>query len=109
MNGPTPETPPGGSLPVRANEQDHGQGVQDQHSDIFFAAIQTTRMPMIVTDPRRHDNPIVFANPAFLNMTGYSREEIVGTNCRFLQGPEMDPDTVAQLRHAVQHEREVSV
>jgi PAS domain-containing protein len=54
--------------------------------DPFAAAIRATRMPMIVTDPRQPDNPIVFANDAFLHLTGYRRDEVMGRNCRFLQG-----------------------
>ena len=84
-------------------------GVDDHSSDIFFAAVETTRMPMILTDPKQPDNPIVFANHAFLTMTGYSGQEIVGTNCRFLQGPETDRDTVAEVRAAVANQSEVSV
>ena len=59
--------------------------------DPFAAAIRATRMSMLITDPRQPDNPIVFANNAFLRLTGYKREEVVGRNCRFLQGPETDP------------------
>jgi PAS domain S-box-containing protein len=77
--------------------------------DIFFAAVEKTRMPMIVTDPRKPDNPVVFANPAFLQMTGYSMEEVVGNNCRFLQGPETDPATVAEMRQAIQERRDVAL
>lgn len=80
--------------------------VSDPKSEIFFAAVETTRMPMIVTDPRQHDNPIIFANPAFLAMTGYTPEELIGRNCRFLQGPETDPDTVSQVRQAIAEQRE---
>ncbi|MBP0443257.1 PAS domain-containing protein [Roseomonas sp. SSH11] len=83
-------------------------GVSDTHSDVFFAAVEMTRMPMIVTDPHQPDNPIVFANQAFLNMTGYEPEEIIGRNCRFLQGPETDRATVAELRHAVETRREIA-
>jgi len=54
--------------------------------DIFFVAVQTTRMPMCVTDPRQPDNPIIFVNKAFRDMTGYSDPELLGVNCRFLQG-----------------------
>jgi PAS domain S-box-containing protein len=78
----------------------------DHHSDIFFAAVEATRMPMIVTDPRQPDNPIIFANKAFAGMTGYAADEVVGRNCRFLQGPETDPATVAELRQAIADRRE---
>jgi PAS domain S-box-containing protein len=77
--------------------------------NIFFAAVETTRMPMTITDPKKPDNPIIFANNAFLDMTGYSRNEIVGRNCRFLQGAETDLETVEQVRHAVDARREIAV
>ncbi|WP_218014871.1 histidine kinase famiy protein [Teichococcus rhizosphaerae] len=79
-----------------------------QYGDIFFAAVETTRMPMIVTDARARDNPIIFANNAFLKMTGYSLEEILGTNCRFLQGPETDRNTVDSVRAAIRERREIA-
>ena len=81
-------------------------GVVDQHHDIFFAAVETTRMPMIVTDPHQPDNPIIFANRAFIRMTGYTVEELIGRNCRFLQGPDTDRDTLAEVREAVREHRE---
>ena len=97
----------GGRIP---NVTGQGQaGVDDHNSDIFFAAIETTRMPMILTDPKQADNPIVFANHAFTSMTGYTPEEIVGRNCRFLQGPETDRDTVAEVRESIQDHKEASV
>ncbi|MFO1117938.1 MAG: PAS domain-containing protein [Beijerinckiaceae bacterium] len=66
-------------------------------------------MPMLITDPSRPDNPIVFANEAFQDLTGYSREEVIGRNCRFLQGPETDPAVVARLRDAIHEGRDVAV
>ncbi|SEO96516.1 PAS domain S-box-containing protein [Methylobacterium sp. ap11] len=84
------------------------RAVNDTHSDIFFAAVETTRMPMIVTDPHQPDNPIIFANQAFLRMTGYTPEELVGTNCRFLQGPETDRETVAEVRRAIAERKEIA-
>ena len=86
----------------------HYEGVDHPVRDIFFAAVQTTRMPMIVTDPHRLDNPIVFANPAFKRMTGYSHEELVGRNCRLLQGPATDRDTIASISRAVVARQEIS-
>ena len=62
MADDTSETPPGGPPPHLAGMANHDMG--DDHNTIFFAAVKTTRMPMIVTDPNKHDNPIVFANPA---------------------------------------------
>jgi len=61
----------------------------------------------VVTDPSQDDNPIVYANTAFLNLTGYGPEEIVGRNCRFLQGPATDRATVAAIRDAVAAERPI--
>ncbi len=81
----------------------------DTPSDIFFAAVKTTRMPMVVTDPHRPDNPVIFCNEAFRHMTGYTDAEIIGINCRFLQGPETDRDAVAQVRRAIAERQEVSV
>jgi PAS domain S-box-containing protein len=70
-------------------------------TDPFAAAVRATRMPMIITNPRLPDNPVVFANGAFCRLTGYDRDEIVGRNCRFLQGPETNRETIARLREAV--------
>jgi PAS domain-containing protein len=69
MTDETSETPPGGPPPHLSGDANHDMG--DDSNSIFFAAVKTTRMPMIVTDPNQPDNPIVFANPAFINMTGY--------------------------------------
>jgi PAS domain S-box-containing protein len=82
---------------------------QDARHDIFFAAVETTRMPMTVTDPRRPDNPIVFCNKAFERMTGYAMEEIIGRNCRFLQGPETDRSVVDAVRTAIERREELAV
>jgi PAS domain S-box-containing protein len=83
-------------------------GLQDR-GNIFFAAVEMTRMPMVVTDPRQPDNPIVFANGAFFDLTGYSNEETIGRNCRFLQGPQTDRSTVDEVRQAISEERAVAV
>ncbi|XP_023772378.1 phototropin-1 isoform X2 [Lactuca sativa] len=63
----------------------------------------------VITDPRLPDNPIIFASDSFLELTEYSREEILGRNCRFLQGPETDPTTVKKIRDAIDNQREVTV
>nr|AML78628.1 putative LOV domain-containing protein [Codariocalyx motorius] len=63
----------------------------------------------VITDPRLPDNPIIFASDSFLELTEYSREEILGKNCRFLQGPETDPATVRKIREAIDNQTEVTV
>ncbi|KQP58501.1 histidine kinase [Methylobacterium sp. Leaf399] len=100
----SPEKPPiGMHARVRTG---FSSEVADPHSDLFFAAVEATRMPMIVSDPRQPDNPILFANRAFIAMTGYTPEELVGRNCRFLQGPETDAGTVAEIRRAIARREE---
>ncbi|CAN6471081.1 unnamed protein product [Victoria cruziana] len=63
----------------------------------------------VITDPRLPDNPIIFASDSFLELTEYTREEVLGRNCRFLQGPETDPATVKKIRHAIDTETSVTV
>nr|AML77450.1 putative LOV domain-containing protein [Buxus sempervirens] len=63
----------------------------------------------VITDPRLPDNPIIFASDSFLELTEYSREEILGRNCRFLQGPETDPATVRKIRDAIDNQKDVTV
>ncbi len=64
---------------------------------------------MLVTDPNQADNPIVFANPAFLALTGYLQEELLGRNCRLLQGPQTDRATIALMREALRQRREINI
>nr|AML79648.1 putative LOV domain-containing protein [Hoheria angustifolia] len=63
----------------------------------------------VITDPRLPDNPIIFASDSFLELTEFTREEILGRNCRFLQGPETDQATVSNIRDAIREEREITV
>lgn len=77
--------------------------------DPFAAAVRATRMAMIITNPRLPDNPIVFVNDAFLRLTGYERDEIMGANCRFLQGPNTDRDSVRQVREAIEEQHDITI
>jgi PAS domain S-box-containing protein len=69
--------------------------------DIFFAAVQMSRMPMCLSDPAQPDNPIIFCNQAFEQLTGYGWDEVVGRNCRFLQGAETDQAAVALIGRTI--------
>lgn len=71
--------------------------------------VQAAVTSIVVSDPRLPDNPIVFHNPAFETVTGYCAGEIIGRNCRFLQGADTDPETVAELRRAIASRSSCSV
>src|SRR4051794_9082652 len=75
----------------------------------FYAAFEHTRMPMVVTAPALADNPIIYANDSFLELTGYSREEVVGRNCRFLQGPGTDPAAMAEIGRRIAAGEELTI
>lgn len=81
----------------------HGKG------DPFAAAMRATRMSMIITDPRQPDNPIVYSNNSFLKLTGYEREEVMGRNCRMIQGPETDPKAVDTIRTALETRTDIAL
>lgn len=64
-------------------------------------AMTETLNGIVITDPNQPDNPIIYCNPAFERMSGYSSEEVLGHNCRFLQGPDTDQAVRAEIREAV--------
>lgn len=64
-------------------------------------AIQAVSQGILITDPHQRDNPIVFANPAFERITGFTASEVLGKNCRFLQGKDTDRSMVVQVRAAL--------
>lgn len=72
-------------------------------------AVAATSMSFIITDHTIHDDPIIFCNQAFEQLTGYHREEILGKNCRFLQGNDRDQPELERLRRAVREGQDVSV
>jgi len=68
----------------------------------FAAAVRAARLPMVIADPAQDDHPVVFANQAFQHLTGYAQDEIIGRNCRFLQGPETSKADIAKVRQAIE-------
>jgi PAS domain S-box-containing protein len=83
--------------------------VLDDPDFSFIKALQTAQQNFVVTDPSLPDNPIVYASQGFLNLTGYSLDQILGRNCRFLQGPETDPKAVERIRKAIEQGNDMSV
>ena len=93
-----------GDRPAAASKQ----GMID-HKELSTFAFQRTRMPIVVCDARQPDYPIVLANEAFLQLTGYSAEELLGRNCRLLQGSSTSKEAVAEIRAMIDEEREGTV
>jgi PAS domain S-box-containing protein len=71
-------------------------------------AVIATDITFTITDPRQPDDPLVWVNPSFTRITGYEADEVVGRNCRFLQGPATDPAAVSEIRTALQERRTVT-
>jgi PAS domain S-box-containing protein len=67
----------------------------------LLRALMLIQQSFCLSDPTLPDCPIVHASDAFMRMTGYDAADILGRNCRFLQGPDTDPDAVAQLRRDI--------
>jgi len=95
-------------LAERQRQESALRKVEDENR-CLGRAVASASEGILVTDPHQPDNPIIYANPAFLRMTGYDLADVLGRNCRFLQGPGTDPATVAALRQAIQDQREISI
>lgn len=76
---------------------------------ILERAISCASNGIVITDPHQVDNPIIYVNPSFLDMSGYTREEVIGHNCRFLQGDDRDQEGLQQLREAIQKQESITV
>jgi PAS domain S-box-containing protein len=104
-----------GGLDTRLQLAHHYARLQTEHVRIGgeFAllrqALDLAATGFILTDPRLEDNPIVYVNQSFLVMTGYAADEVLGRNCRFLQGRETDPARVEELRRATRERRPATV
>jgi PAS domain S-box-containing protein len=85
-----------GDAPAAAEE-----AVIKDRRELALVAVERTRMPMVVSDPTQPDNPIVLANQAFFDLTGYTADEVLGRNCRFLQGPDTAPSAIEAIRRGL--------
>ncbi|UXZ54076.1 EAL domain-containing protein [Halomonas sp. 7T] len=108
-----------------------GRAVRDEHGDIFQVqgstqdishrkaterklqllerSVESSTNGVVIVDALRDDLPMVYVNAAFEHITGYSRQEALGLNCRFLQGEETAPEALSQLRQGLKAQRDVHV
>ncbi|MFZ1250533.1 MAG: ATP-binding protein [Candidatus Microsaccharimonas sp.] len=75
-------------------------------SHILVQALSATNSPVTITDNRKPDNPIIYCNDAFIELSGYSKDEIIGKNCRFLQGEATDKKSIKKIKDSVASESE---
>jgi PAS domain S-box-containing protein len=73
---------------------------------LFHRALASSRNGVVITDPSQPDNPILFVNSAFEEITGYGAAEVTGRNCRFLHGDDADQPGLEEIRRAVLERRE---
>lgn len=71
--------------------------------------IKGSLVAAVISDPRLPDNPIIACNSAFETLTGYTHDEVIGRNCRFLTGPDSEPELVEALREGIREHRPVMV
>nr|AML78398.1 putative LOV domain-containing protein [Trianthema portulacastrum] len=94
----------------RVDSWDRAERERDIRQGIDLATtLERIEKNFVISDPRLPDNPIIFASDSFLELTEYTREEILGRNCRFLQGPETDQATVQKIRDAIREQQEITV
>jgi PAS domain S-box-containing protein len=75
---------------------------------LMFRAVESARNGVVITDPRKEDNPIIYTNPAFTEITGYDAQEILGRNCRFLQGQDQEQAALCDLRKAIKERNAIT-
>ncbi|WP_285653437.1 SpoIIE family protein phosphatase [Actinomycetospora sp. NBRC 106375] len=85
-----------------------GAGAQRHLEMVRDRAVVATELSFTISDPARDQNPLVWVNPAFTALTGYELDEVLGRNCRFLQGPNTDPASISRIRTALAEERPIT-
>ena len=95
-------------LLTNANKQEMTTSLDNPDFGLI-KALQTTQQNFVITDPSMPDNPIVYASEGFLLLTGYNLQQVLGRNCRFLQGPETDPKAVDRIRKGIETGEDTNV
>ena len=81
----------------------------DQDALRGFLEADEAEMSVVFSDPHLPDNPMIFVSDEFETQTGYTPEEAVGRNCRFLQGPDTSPDAIEAIRWALRAETRFTI
>lgn len=98
----------GGPTVIATNPKEATKTLDDPDYSLV-KALQTAQQNFVISDPSIPDNPIVYASQGFLNLTGYALHEVLGRNCRFLQGPDTDPKSVDRIRQGIEKGEDTTV
>lgn len=77
------------------------QRKRDLEMRMLTRAVDVSVNAVVITDNKQPDQPIIYVNPAFVELTGYSHDEVIGRNCRFLQGQYQDQPELANIRRVL--------
>lgn len=91
----------------RTSSEHHIENVRAQ-GGVFVEAVRLTRMPMLVTNATLPGNPIIFANRAFIELSGYTGEELLGQDPHFMNGEQTEADAIQQYEAAITEGRDHS-
>src|SRR3954454_22998717 len=92
----------------RTSSERHIENVREQ-GGVFVEGVRLTRMPMLVTDAALPGNPIIFANLAFIELSGYTEDELLGQDPHFMNGAQTDADAIWQYETAINEGRDNTV
>ncbi len=85
------------------------QQAEDIDTHLKERALDEAPVGIVISNPDMEDNPLIYANATFEQLTGYPRDEIIGRNCRFLQGEDSSQDVIDQMRHSIDDGQPISV
>ncbi|QAS52528.1 PAS domain-containing protein [Halobacillus litoralis] len=84
--------------------------LEEIHQNEFIkAAIDRVGAGVVITDPEQEDNPMIYCNKGFQELTGYESDEILGQNCRFLQGDDTSQSQVERIRDGLKNFQSVQI
>ena len=93
----------------QAQEKQRKLEQKNRQLQLYYNAIDATTSGLVIADPSKEDMPIIFCNNAFTVLTGYSESEVIGRNCRFLQGDDRDQPARAVIRNAIERKETCKV
>jgi len=76
--------------------------------DYIFEIIDQAKNGITISDPNQEDNPLIYVNKAFIDLFGYEFDEVLGKNCRFLQGEDREQKAITLIRDAIKEQKAIT-